>query len=115
MSFHSEITEQDNIRQVTLTGRLDSATSSDLEKSLQTLFDAPGSRALIDFGALNYISSAGLRVVLMAAKRAKQAQGRLVLCGLQPHVKEVFEISGFLKILELADDRQAAQTLLAQA
>lgn len=72
----------------------------------------PGRRVVIDFAALDYISSAGLRVVLMTAKRAKQGKGTLVLCGLQPHVKEVFEISGFLKILEVAPDRLAA---LAQA
>jgi anti-anti-sigma regulatory factor len=44
----------------------------------------------------------------MAAKRAKQSQGKLVLCGLLPHVREVFEISGFLKILDVVDDRAAA-------
>jgi anti-anti-sigma factor len=114
MTFQSDIVEQDGARQVTLTGRLDSATSSNLEKSLQNLFDTAGSRTLIDFAALDYISSAGLRVILMAAKRAKQAQGRLVLCNLQAHVKEVFEISGFLKILDLVDDRQAALAKLAQ-
>lgn len=49
----------------------------------------------------------------MSAKRAKQAQARLVLCGMAPHVREVFEISGFLKILEVAADQAAAQAMLA--
>ena len=48
----------------------------------------------------------------MVAKRAKQAKGRLVLFGLQPHVKEVFEISGFLKILEVVNDQAEAQALI---
>jgi anti-anti-sigma factor len=108
MTFQSDMTLDDGVQQVTLTGRLDSLTSSGLEKSLQPLFETTGSRTLVDFSALSYVSSAGLRVILMAAKRAKQSQGRLVLCGLLPHVREVFEISGFLKILDVVDDRGAA-------
>jgi anti-anti-sigma factor len=108
MTFQSDMTLDDGVQQVTLKGRLDSLTSSGLEKSLQPLFEATGSRTLVDFSALSYVSSAGLRVILMAAKRAKQSQGKLVLCGLLPHVREVFEISGFLKILDVVDDRAAA-------
>ena len=113
MTFQSDITLDDGIQQVTLTGRLDSVTSSGLEKSLQPLFETAGTRTLVDFSALSYVSSAGLRVILMAAKRAKQSQGKLVLCGLQPHVREVFEISGFLKILDVVADRAAALVQLS--
>jgi anti-anti-sigma factor len=112
MTFQSDMTLDDGVQQVTLKGRLDSLTSSGLEKSLQPLFEATGSRTLVDFSALSYVSSAGLRVILMAAKRAKQSQGKLVLCGLLPHVREVFEISGFLKILDVVDDRSAAMVQL---
>ena len=108
MTFQSHIALTDGVQQVSLNGRLDSVTSSGLEKSLQTLFEVSGSLTLLDFSGLSYVSSAGLRVVLMAAKRAKQSQGRLVLCGLLPHVREVFEISGFLKILNVVDDSTAA-------
>jgi anti-anti-sigma factor len=108
MTFQSDMTLDNGVQQVTLKGRLDSVTSSGLEKSLQPLFEATGTRTLVDFSGLSYVSSAGLRVILMAAKRAKQSQGKLVLCGLLPHVREVFEISGFLKILDVVDDRAAA-------
>lgn len=113
MSFQFQLIDADGVRQVSLAGRLDSATSGDFEKDLHPLFAASGVRALLDFSSLDYISSAGLRVVLMTAKRARQAQGRLVLCGLQPHVREVFEISGFLKILSVADDQAAALSQLS--
>lgn len=112
MTFQSDITLADGVQQVTLTGRLDSVTTGGLEKSLQPLFETVGTRTLIDFSALSYVSSAGLRVILMAAKRAKQSQGKLVLCGLLPHVREVFEISGFLKILDVVSDRSAAMAHL---
>jgi anti-anti-sigma factor len=108
MTFQSAIDYIDGVRRVVLSGRLDSATSGAFEKSLQNIFELAGSRVLMDFSSLDYISSAGLRVVLMMAKRAKQSQGQLVLHGLRPHVREVFEISGFLKILEVADAQEAA-------
>jgi anti-anti-sigma factor len=93
-------------------GRVDSATAGELEKALQPLYATPGERVVLDFGALDYISSAGLRVVLMLAKRAKSSQGRLLLCSLSPQVREVFEISGFLKILEVSADPAAALAAL---
>ena len=108
MSFDYHIAQEDGIAIVRLAGRLDSATAGAFEKPLLELFQAPGSRVLMDFGALEYISSAGLRVVLMAAKRAKQSPGVLVLCALAPQVRDVFEISGFLKILDAVADRDSA-------
>lgn len=93
-------------------GRVDSASAGEMEKALLPLFGTPGERAIVDFSSLDYISSAGLRVVLMLAKRARQSQGRLVLCSLSPQVREVFEISGFLKILDVAPDPGAALSTL---
>lgn len=75
---------------------------------------AAGQKIALDLSKLDYISSAGLRVVLVLAKRLKQADGKLVLFGLQPHVHEVFEISGFLGILDVLDTRaQALEQLKA--
>jgi anti-anti-sigma factor len=113
MAFHCELTAEDGIQWLGLHGRLDSATSSDLEQTITPLFAAPGGGVVMDFADLAYISSAGLRVVLMAAKRAKQSGGRLMLCALSANVREVFEISGFLKILEVVSDRPAAHSALA--
>lgn len=93
-------------------GRVDSASAGEMEKALQPLFGGAGERAVVDLSALDYISSAGLRVVLMVAKRAKQNGGRLMLCSLPPQVREVFEISGFLKILDVAPDPAAAVAAL---
>lgn len=95
-----------------LQGRLDSTSSAAAEAEILGHLDAGPSHVVLDFGKLDYISSAGLRVVLIAAKRVKQSGGTMVLCALQPHIREVFEISGFLSILTVADDRAGA---LAQA
>ncbi len=88
-------------------GRLDSNTAPKFE---ETLFDAirnGGRKVIIDCGSLGYISSAGLRVILKAAKDVKRSEGQLVLCALQDYVREVFEISGFdsfLPIVSSLDD-----------
>ena len=63
---------------------------------------------LLDMRELSYISSAGLRVVLVLAKRLKQAGGKLVIYGMQPHVREVFDISGFMAILNVVATRDDA-------
>ena len=115
MNFDYTLQTIDGLKQLHLRGRLDSATSMTLEKTINTLFESQQDRALIDFSALSYISSAGLRLILVAAKRARQCGGRLILCGLTPTVREVFEISGFLKIMETADSQQTAVALLQAA
>jgi len=65
-------------------------------------------RIVLDLGRLDYISSAGLRVVLLLAKKLKQLGGALILCDIQPNVREVFEISGFLTILKVCASREEA-------
>lgn len=67
---------------------------------------------LIDLRELVYVSSAGLRVILMAAKRVRAKGGRIALCGLQPQVAEVFEISGFGAIVPIHADRESALAAL---
>lgn len=95
---------EDGATLLSLSGRLDSMTAPEFEQAIPRLFaDAP-SVVLMDMSQLDYISSAGLRVVLIAAKTAAQAQARLSLFGLQQHVREVFEISGFLKVLDVRAD-----------
>jgi len=113
MALECTISELGAVRLACIIGRVDSATAGALEKSIIPLFDTPERHVIADLAALEYISSAGLRVILMAAKRAKQAKARFVLCGMPPHVREVFEISGFLKILEVAADQASAQAMLA--
>ncbi len=91
-------------------GRIDSQTSADFQEITLGKIADGCERLVIDFSEVDYISSAGLRVVLMAAKRCKAANGAFAMCELADHIKEVFEISGFLKILTLADNQQAAVT-----
>ena len=87
---------------------IQTANASGLESQLLALVDNGEHQWVLDLGRLEYISSAGLRVVLMLAKRIRENQGQLVLCGMHPHVREVFDISGFLAILTVVDTREQA-------
>nr|WP_294525152.1 STAS domain-containing protein [uncultured Rhodopila sp.] len=93
-------------------GRLDTAAAPAFEREMIAATAAGGSRLLIDLANLAYVSSAGLRVFLVAAKRLRAEGGRIALCGLQPQVAEVFDISGFAAIVPVYADRQAALAAL---
>ncbi len=82
-------------------GNLDSNTSPEAQKQIDAFLAGGGKKLVVDFSALDYISSAGLRVLLGAAKKLQPPAGGMRLFGLNETVREVFEISGFAKILQL--------------
>jgi len=79
---------------VEVTGRLDAVTSPAFEKEIIAFFSNPAQGLVLDLGQVDYISSAGLRVMLLGAKKAKESTGGLVLFGLRNQVMEGFRISG---------------------
>ena len=100
----------DDVHVISLQGQLNSTNSVAVETEILALVAQGAKKVVIDLAALDYISSAGLRVVLVAAKRLKQGGGKLVLCGMQPQVREVFDVSGFLAILNVVADRDTGLT-----
>lgn len=96
---------------VSVGGRLDGTGAPEVETQCRSLIDSGEIRQLLDLTDVEYISSAGLRSLLVVAKQIKAVNGILVLCNLQPVVKEVMEISGFDKILTLAADQATGLTL----
>jgi len=89
-------------------GRLDAVTSPDFERELTGLIAQGETLFVLDFGKLDYISSAGLRSVLATTKRLKEKQGKLFLSSLRDVVKEVFEISGFSAIIPVYESLDLA-------
>ena len=94
---------------LSLKGRLDAGTSKLLEEKLLDLINSKNERRIVmDFQQLDYISSAGLRVLLMAAKILKPENGSLVLASLKEHLKEIFEITGFRGIFQIFNNKEEA-------
>jgi anti-anti-sigma factor len=102
----------DDICIVYLKGRLDSAASSGVEQEIMDHIAGGRRRMLLDFSELHYVSSIGLRTVLVAAKRMNAEGGKLVLCSLNPQVAEVFTISGFASILDIHPTSASAEAQL---
>ena len=96
-------------------GRIDSTTSSALDAHLLELAKAGEYRVVIDLAGVDYISSAGLRVMLSLAKRTKEAKGKLALAALGDSVRQVFELAGFLPLftVEATGDAAAARVSAA--
>ena len=93
---------------VSVKGRVDASTAPQFEAQLVGLIDKDENRLVVDLSGLEYISSAGLRVILATAKRLKAKQGDIILVGLTGSVKEVFEISGFYTIFNIKETIEAA-------
>lgn len=82
---------------VALTGRLDAAQAD----TARSFLDAVRGSCTVDFAALDYISSAGLGVLLAAQKRLRDAGGRMTLVNLNAHIRDLFAIAGFDRVFEI--------------
>ncbi len=86
---------------VTPKGRLDARTAEAFERDLLTAINKLPARLVINCASLHYVSSIGLRALLVAAKQAKTNHVALILCALNEHIEEVFRITGFTKIFTI--------------
>lgn len=89
--------------------KLDVVASKAFEAVLLSKLEAANPVLYVDFTACPYVSSAGLRAVLIAAKTARKADKRLVLAGMNPIVREVFKVSGFDRMLTIEPDLETAR------
>lgn len=100
LTFHSV----GAVQVLAINGRIDQNNASALEVALAPYLQfctQDGKRVVLDFAGVDYISSVGLRVLMLAAKQVKKQQGRLVIASLSPIVDEVFKVSRFDMILQV--------------
>jgi anti-anti-sigma factor len=93
---------------VSVSGRIDTISASDFQRRIEEVLAQGEKKIVVDLEKLEYVSSAGLRSILIGAQKAKAAGGNLSCCALQGMVKKVFEISGFGAILRIFDSVEAA-------
>lgn len=89
-------------------GRLDTTNFSQLENQIMQHINAGDKKFVIDCSGMDYVSSSGLRIFLMALKKVKALNGRFLLCGLQENIREIFEISGFTTIFDIYKNQEEA-------
>lgn len=99
-----ETRELKHVSVVTVSGRVDSATAPDLQKALQDLLDSDQKQLVLDLKDVDYMSSAGLRVLVALQKAAKKNGGALRLAQLSVRVSEVLELAGLAPVFDIYPD-----------
>ena len=110
-----EISQKDEkgIVSIAIKGRLDADSSPEAEKVVKDALGGETNRLLFNLGELEYLSSAGLRVLLSAAKEMRQRDGKIVLCALNEFVKEIFEVSGFQSLIRIEESVESGTKFLS--
>lgn len=102
----------DDVLSADVGGRIDGSSAAQFEEAIRTAIVDSDRAVIMDFEKLVYISSAGLRAILLTAKSLQSRDAKLVLCSLSEQIREVFEISGFDKVLAIHPTRAAALAAL---
>ena len=98
----------DTIDIVFLSGRVDAQSAPGVNEEIAKILDQGKNKMLINFKGLEYISSAGLRILIIIAKKMRASEGGLALCSLDEKIYEVFDISGFTAIFQIYDTQKEA-------
>ena len=89
-------------------GRLDARSAQDFGEQLLGRIDGGETAIVLDLSRIDFLGSAGLRIVLSAAKRLRDVDGQFAVCGLREHVRELFRVGGFDAIIDIYSDRPTA-------
>ncbi len=105
-----EIFQENNngVEVFSVKGSLDSNTSTEFETRIYAALERGQRKLIFNLEDLEYISSAGIRVMLKTTKDLKRMEGNLVLCALQDYVREVFDIAGFDGYLNIEKNLEVA-------
>lgn len=96
-----------------LQGRLDSSNAAAVEAELLGALTDQGRHLVLDFSQLDYINSAGLRILVLAYQRLHPRGGGVVICGARDYIAEVFEIAGYNRLFSMENDLDQAMRTIA--
>jgi anti-anti-sigma factor len=103
-----EVNQADKYTVITIKGRIDTISAVEFDGVGQNVLKTENKSVIMDCTDLEYITSSGLRVFLVLQKSMQSKKGRIVFCGFQPGIKEIFDISGFSGIFQIYPDLNAA-------
>ena len=99
---------QDGVLSAQVGGRIDGTNASEFEEAIRTAIEESDRAVIVDFEKLVYISSAGLRAILLTAKSLDNRNAKFALCSLSDQIREVFETSGFDKVIAIHSSKAEA-------
>ncbi|MFZ1642197.1 MAG: anti-sigma factor antagonist [Candidatus Contendobacter sp.] len=114
MAIEVEVSTQGGVTVVTVAGEIDGGSAPGLQARILSLLQQDGS-LILDLGGVTYMSSAGLRVLLLLYRQAVSRNGRVALAGVAETIKDTMAVTGFLKFFVVADTVDQALTTLQQA
>lgn len=97
-----DINKEDGILIFTLEGSIDSKTSSDVQQKILEA-SVNSDNVIIDLTKVDFVSSAGLRVLLMVYRQIKLKNGRVILVGVSEEITEIMSMTGFINFFEMVD------------
>ncbi len=103
------ITRDEQALVAEINGRIDGSTAREFEDAMMAAISDENRVVICDLTSVAYVSSAGLRVILLIAKRLAKRNSVFSVCGLNGSVAEVFRLSGFNKIIQVYENQEAAQ------
>jgi anti-anti-sigma factor len=99
--MEAQVEEKGDVIVVRVKGRLDAASSPQLEKKIDAIIASGHFKLLLNLSGVDYLSSAGMRLMLSISKKLKHLEGKIVACNLQDEVMEVIKMAGFHQVLEI--------------
>ena len=108
------IKKRDFAYTVELNGSIDNETSTDLETELKEIIDQKTKVVVLDLNGVDYISSAGIRVVIWAKKSLQEQQASFAMTNLKPQIKKVFDVMKILPMIDIFDDAPEADKYIDQ-
>jgi len=108
VGLNVKISEVNNKTIIRVEGRLDAASAPILENKLSELIAANKKQLVLDFAKVDYLSSAGMRLLLSTTKKLKASEGKLHFCSINEEVMEIIKMAGFERILSIFPTEQEA-------
>ena len=103
-----EARDVNDVKVVDIEGRLNTSTSPEADAFMKELISDGATKILINLEEMDYTSSTGLRVVLSTGKQLAKINGQMAICGLNPTVKEVFDMAGFSAMFDVYETEEEA-------
>ena len=113
--FECTVDRHKKVIEITPAGRLDSGQVATFEKILINRINKGDEHVVINFSKLIFVSSSGLRILLLGAKHVLAKKGTFLICAPRPQIKDLLKTAGFQKLLKIRDDRDAALQEAAEA
>ncbi len=108
------IKKKDYVYSIELKGSLDSETYQELQAQLGEIIDEKTRAVILDMSKVNYISSAGIRVIIETKKTLERKNATFAMINLQPQIKKIFDVMKILPMFDIFDDMPEADKYIDQ-